>query len=65
MKQTRKEKLNIKKNYNRIECLKFDFMKKEFRVIVDKNRNGELLIQIVLFVCHWGIAYFDLKLQKF
>ena len=57
MKQYREEELNIKKNYNRIECLKFDFMKKEFRVIADKYCSGELLIRIVLFVCHWGIAY--------
>lgn len=64
MKQYREEELNIKKSYNRIECLKFDFMKKEFRVIANKNRSGELLIRIVLFVCHWGIAYFDQRLPN-
>lgn len=35
--QTCEDKLITKKIYNRIECLKLDFMKEEFRVIVDHH----------------------------
>ena len=34
-------------------CLKFGSMKKEFRVIVDHYRNGEVLIRDELTVRRW------------
>ena len=32
-------------------------MKKEFRVIVDHNRNGEISLRYELTVCRWEEAY--------
>jgi hypothetical protein len=34
-------------------------MKMEFRVIVDKKRNGETSIRDELTVCRWEEAYID------
>ena len=34
-------------------------MKKEFRVIVDHKRNGEVSIRNELTVCHWEEVQFD------
>ena len=34
-------------------------MKKEFRVIVDNKRNGEISIRDELTVCRWEEAYID------
>ena len=57
------EELIIKKSYIIIfgsDChLKFGGMKQEFRVIVDHNRNGEILIWDELTVCHWEEVWID------
>ena len=47
-----------KLNYNYLtDChLKFGDMKKEFRVIVDHQRNGEDKIRDELTVCRWEEA---------